>query len=339
MTSRTNTGADTGTRARPAVVALGGGHGLAASLAALRRVTPAVTAVVTVADDGGSSGRLRQELGALPPGDLRMALGALAAKEGATGGVWATLLQHRFGGEGPLAGHPVGNLMISGLEQTLGDPVAALDAVAALLGVRPASRVLPVSCTPMDLVAEVVGLDPADPGRAVRVQGQVAIATTAGHVVTVSPLPAEPLACPEAVTAVLDADWVVLGPGSWFTSVLPHLMVPALSKALTSTAARRLVVLNLAPQTGETRDLSPADHLEVLAAHSPDLPLDLVLADSAAPGRPELRRVAAGIGVQLVVAPVAASDGTARHDPGRLAAAYAEIFRTAATSPGVNPWR
>lgn len=315
------------------VVALGGGHGLAASLRALRSVTEAVTAVVTVADDGGSSGRLRQELGALPPGDLRMALSALAAADES---VWAGLLQHRFGGSGSLAGHPVGNLMITGLAQVLGGPVAALDAMADLVGASPA-RVLPVSCTPMDLEAQVVGLDPADPSRLLPVRGQVAIATTPGRVVAISPVPAEPLACAEAVAAVAAAEWVVLGPGSWFTSVLPHLMVPELAGALVGTRARRLVVLNLAPQSGETQGFSPADHVAALVAHAPGFPVDVVLADDSADS-PSLHTAAETLGARLVLAPVAVDDGTPRHDPNRLAAAYAEILLTPTTS-GVRAWR
>lgn len=324
-------------RAGVPVVALGGGHGLAASLTALRSVTSAVTAVVTVADDGGSSGRLRQELGALPPGDLRMALSALAGSS-EPGDVWASLLQHRFAGTGPLAGHPVGNLMITGLAETLADPVAALDAMAGLLGIRPPCRVLPVSCAPMDLEAAVAGLDPADPARCLPVRGQVAIATTRGRVVRISPVPARPVACAAALAAVTAADWVVLGPGSWFTSVLAHMMVPDLADALAGTAARRLVVLNLAPQSGETSDFSPADHLAALAAHAPDLRVDVVLGDASAKSE-SLRVAAAGLGARLVLAPVAVGDGTHRHDPTRLAAAYAEIFSTATTSPGVHAWR
>ena len=141
--------------------ALGGGHGLHATLSALRLLTDDVTAIVTVADDGGSSGRLRRELGLLPPGDLRMAMAALAATD-ESGVRWRTLVQHRFGGTGALAGHAVGNLLIAGLMDTLGDPVAALDAVAALLGVR--GRVLPMCTEPLDIGADVTGLG-ADPNR------------------------------------------------------------------------------------------------------------------------------------------------------------------------------
>ncbi|HEU5034808.1 MAG TPA: uridine diphosphate-N-acetylglucosamine-binding protein YvcK [Mycobacteriales bacterium] len=319
----------------PRVVAFGGGHGLAASLQALRHVTPALTAVVTVADDGGSSGRLRHELGALPPGDLRMALAALA-DQGEWGRRWAQLAQHRFGGDGPLSGHAVGNLVITALTEQLGDPVAALDLVGRLLGT--AGRVLPLATEPLEIVADVVGLDLADPGACVEVRGQVAVATTAGRVVAVRVEPPEPPACPEAVQAVLDADWVVLGPGSWFTSVIPHLLVPEMAKAIAATEAKVAVALNLSPQPGETDGFSPEAHLEVLAAHAPELELAVVIADESAVagGDEALREAAAGFGAELVVAPVARPDGTPRHDPDRLA----EVYRQICTNDGGDAaWR
>ncbi|HET7310725.1 MAG TPA: uridine diphosphate-N-acetylglucosamine-binding protein YvcK [Mycobacteriales bacterium] len=320
----------------PRVVAFGGGHGLAASLQALRRVTTDLTAVVTVADDGGSSGRLRAELGTLPPGDLRMALAALAADD-PTAQTWAALAQHRFAGNGSLAGHAVGNLVITALAELLGDPVSALDCVGSLLNA--AGRVLPLATAPLEIVADVVGLDPDDPGAAVEVSGQVAVATTPGRVVAVRVEPAEPPACPQAVDAVLDADWAVLGPGSWFTSVIPHLLVPQMAKALSATSARRVVALNLSPQPGETDGFSPETHLEVLAAHAPDLQLDVVIADTSAVGGDdgELREAAAGFGAELVVADLARDDGTPRHDPVRLAAVYREIFGR--TDGGNAAWR
>jgi uncharacterized cofD-like protein len=310
----------------PRVVAFGGGHGLSASLTALRQVTPELTAVVTVADDGGSSGRLRQELGALPPGDLRMALAALAGSDD-WGQAWATLAQHRFGGSGSLAGHPVGNIIITALADQLGDPVAALDMVGRLLG--SAGRVLPLATAPLEIVADVVGLDPDDPCAPREVRGQVAVATTPGRVIAVRVEPAEPPACGDAVQSVMEADWVVLGPGSWFTSVIPHLLVPEMAKAITGTRARRAIALNLSPQPGETDGFSPETHLEVLAAHAPDLELDVVVADSqmVTSGLIGLRDAAAGFGAELVVAEVACDDGTPRHDPVRLAAVYAEIFK------------
>jgi uncharacterized cofD-like protein len=316
-----------GSSAGPRVVAFGGGHGLSASLGALRQVTDDLTAVVTVADDGGSSGRLRTELGALPPGDLRMALAALAGDDD-WGRVWAELAQHRFAGAGSLAGHPVGNLIITALADQLGDPVAALDLVGRLLGAH--GRVLPLATEALEIVADVVGLDPGDLGAPVEVRGQVAVATTPGRVVAVRVEPPEPPACVEAVQAVMEADWAVLGPGSWFTSVIPHLLVPEMAKAIAGTRALRAVALNLSPQPGETDGFSPETHLEVLAAHAPDLELDVVIADESAVlgGEHGLRDAAAGFGAELVVARVARDDGTPRHDPGRLAAVYRDIFTT-----------
>ena len=315
-------------------VALGGGHGLAASLSALRRVTDELIAIVTVADDGGSSGRLRREFGVLPPGDLRMALAALCGDD-EWGTTWSKVVQHRFGGsadgEGSeLAGHAVGNLLIVALWALLGDTVAGLEWVGRLLGTG--GRVLPMAAVPLDIVAEVVGADPARPGEVTTVRGQAECATTPGQVRSITLLPPDPPAVPEAVQAVLDADWVVFGPGSWFTSVLPHLLVPQLAAALHVTAARRLVVLNLAPQPGETAGFSPHKHLEVLAGHAPALTVDVVLADTKAAGTgnlADLEKAASMLGARLVMADVAAADGTPRHEPKLLAGAYAQIFREA----------
>ena len=311
------------------VVALGGGHGLAASLSALRRVTPDVTAIVTVADDGGSSGRLRQEFGVLPPGDLRMALAALCGDDD-WGTTWARVVQHRFGGTGELAGHAVGNLLIAGLWDLLGDPVVALDWVARLL--RVTGRVLPMAAVPLDIVASVDGVDPAAPNAISAVRGQAAVAVTPGRVRSISLVPADPPAVPDAVAAVLNADWVVFGPGSWFTSVLPHLLVPSLAGALEVTKARKLVALNLVPQPGETEGFSPHRHLEVLADHAPSLSFDVVLADSGAVGgaEQELAKAADLLRATLLLADVAADDG-ARHDPVLLAAAYRSAFSVTST--------
>jgi uncharacterized cofD-like protein len=304
------------------VVALGGGHGLAASLQALRQVTDDLTAIVTVADDGGSSGRLRDELAMLPPGDLRMALAALSAED-EWSQTWSRLLQHRFGGDGPLAGHAVGNLMLAGLAETTG-MVEALDLVGRLVGAH--GRVLPASTTPLQIVAEVVGLDPADRSAITEVTGQVAVATTTGDVCAVRLLPEDPPACPEAVQAVLDADFVVLGPGSWLTSVITHLLIPELREALAKTAATRVVALNLAPQPGETEGYSPETHLEVLCAHAPELLVDVVVADEdRVLDRHGLMSAVESAGGRLVLAPVALGDGTPRHDPQLLAAVYSEI--------------
>jgi len=306
-------------------VALGGGHGLFASLSALRRVTRDLTAIVTVADDGGSSGRLRREYGVLPPGDLRMALAALCGDD-SWGTTWSRVVQHRFSGTGELGGHAVGNLLIIALWELLGDTVQGLDWVGRLLGAH--GRVLPMASVPLELAAEVEGLDPKFPSELSIVRGQVACAKTTGRVRSMSLIPADPPACAEAVQAVAEADWVVLGPGSWFTSVLPHLLVPELAAGLVATAARRVVTLNLAPQPGETAGFSPHAHLEVLARHAPDLAIDIVLADRAAARDTtrELREAADLLGGRLVLADLAMAGRPDRHDPRRLAGAFARIF-------------
>ncbi len=310
-------------------VALGGGHGLFASLSALRRLVAdltldELTAVVTVADNGGSSGRLREEFGVLPPGDLRMALAALC-EDDEWGRTWAELVQHRFSGDGDMRGHVIGNLLIVGLWELMGEPVRALDWVGRLLGAR--GRVLPMSVTPIDMTAVVRGLDPGDPARTTTVRGQVEVATTDGQIVSVALEPADPDACLEAIEAVMSADWVVLGPGSWFTSVIPHLMVPALRQALVETAANLIVVLNLEPQEGETPGFGPEDHLGALFEHAPDLKIHTVLADVRGVARPEeLEQAVASSGAQLVVADVASEGGEGRHDDLKLAAAFEKIM-------------
>jgi uncharacterized cofD-like protein len=309
------------------VVALGGGHGLSASLSALRRVVQHVTAIVTVADNGGSSGRLRTEFGVLPPGDLRMALAALCGDD-EWGQTWARVLQHRYASSGPMHEHAVGNLLIVALWELLGDHVDGLSWVARLLGAQ--GTVLPMSVAPIDITATVRGASPERPDALTTVCGQVEVASTAGQVVSVDLSPADPPACPEALEAVAEADWVLLGPGSWFTSVIPHLLVPELRQAVVSAPARRAVVLNLAPQSGETDGYSPEAHLEVLAGYAQDLKLDVVLADERTVGDLEsLRRTAASLGAELVVADVAADDGSPRHDPVKLANAYAGFLREA----------
>ena len=306
---------------KPTVVAFGGGHGMFACLSALRRVTDRLTAVVTVADDGGSSGRIRRELAVLPPGDLRMALAALCGDD-EWGRTWARALQHRFSGDGELAGHALGNLLIVALWEQLGDPVGALDLVGRLLGAQ--GRVLPMSAVPLEIEATVRGADPERPEAITTVRGQHALAKTPGEVLSVRLLPENPPAVPEALAAIHEADWVVLGPGSWFTSVLPHLLVPELAEALTTTRARRMLVLNLVPQEGETDGYTAADHLEVLAAHAPALRLDAVLVDPSSIRCEEearqLAKAAASLGAQVHTAEVCAAGGLPYHDPERLAA-------------------
>ncbi|HZA10805.1 uridine diphosphate-N-acetylglucosamine-binding protein YvcK [Mycobacterium sp.] len=314
------------------IVALGGGHGLYATLSAARRITPHVTAVVTVADDGGSSGRLRGELDVVPPGDLRMALAALAS-DSRYGRLWATIIQHRFGGHGALAGHPIGNLILAGLNEVLADPVAALDELGRILGVK--GRVLPMCPIALDIEADVAGLE-SDPRMSRVIRGQVAIATTIGKVRRVRLIPGDPPATRQSVDAILNADLVVLGPGSWFTSVIPHVLVPALAQALQATTARRALVLNLTPQPGETTGFSAERHLHVLSQHAPGFRVHEIVVDAGrVPGereREQLRRTATLLNADVRFADVA-RPGTSLHDPAKLAAVLESVRARPSAAP------
>lgn len=305
----------------PAVVALGGGHGLAASLGALRLMSDRITAVVTVADDGGSSGRLRQEMDVLPPGDLRMALSALC-DDTDWGRTWRDLLQHRFRSNGSLDQHAVGNLLIVALWELLGDTVEGLDWVGKLLGAR--GRVLPMAAVPLQIEADLVDGAGSPP---VTVRGQSTLAKAPGRVQAMRLIPADPPACPEAVAAVDAADWVVLGPGSWFTSVMPHLLVPELAAALHRTRARRCVTLNLSGDEAESPGMRVQDHLRALHEHAPDLRVDVVVADPATVDDvDDLHAACAQVGATPLLRQVRVGDGRPIHDPLRLAAAYRDVF-------------
>lgn len=307
----------------PKVVAFGGGHGLAATLMALKRLTDQVTAVVTVADDGGSSGRLRDEFDCLPPGDLRMALAALTG-DSSEGRLWADVLQSRFGGDGPLAGHAMGNLLIVSLWQRYSDPVVGLDHVAQMLDAQ--GRVLPMSSVPLVIQADIVGIDPSAPDEVSTLTGQARIATTEADVLQVRLVPHDPPACPEAVQAIMEADYLIFGPGSWFTSVVPHLLVPELVSAILTSKAKRICLMNLRP-AAETNGYSPSRHIEILAEHCPQLTLDTVIADPRfAAGDRHLEQMVTAMRARLMLADVGQRDGSPRHDPFLLAATLAIVM-------------
>jgi len=303
------------------VVALGGGHGLAASLQALRRVTPHLTAVVGVSDDGGSSGRLREEFGIVPPGDLRMALAALCGDD-TWGSTWARVLQHRFASQGELDGHSLGNLLITALWEETQDLVEGLDWVARLLDAK--GKVLPLCIEPLEIVASVK----TNSGELIEVRGQVQVATTPHEIQAIQLVPEQPKVCLQAVAAVRNADVVVLGPGSWYTSVLTHFQVAQMAQALHETTATKILAINLRPQTGETDGYSAGRYLEVLATSFPNFHLDYVLADPDHVGDlKELTRMAAAAGAKLELAKLAKPQGPSdQHDPALLASAFTSIF-------------
>ena len=281
-----------------AVAALGGGHGLAATLRAVRRYASPVTAIVSVADDGGSSGRLRETFGILPPGDLRKCLVAL----GDPGSVWAEAFEYRFGA-GELEGHPLGNLVLAGLAAVTRSWPDALDEAGRMVG--SAGRVLPATLVPVVLKANTA---------AGEVRGQAAVMRS-GAITGVSLVPPDADAPGEAVDAILGADQVVIGPGSLFTSILAAATVPRLRDALAATGGRKVYVANLRPQVPETEGYDVADHVAALAAHGVDV--DAVVCDPSA--------IAVGpVTVPVVEADLERGDGSG-HDPAKLASVLADL--------------
>ncbi|HJB09181.1 MAG TPA: uridine diphosphate-N-acetylglucosamine-binding protein YvcK [Candidatus Brachybacterium merdavium] len=302
------------------VVALGGGHGLAANLRALRLLADDITAVVTVADNGGSSGRIRTEMPVLPPGDLRMALDALC-EDSDWGSIWGDVIQHRFATDGELDGHALGNLLMVALWQILDDPIEGLDQMAELLGAR--GRVLPMALDPLDIEADVRGED----GQLRIISGQWQVATCEGRVEEVRLTPARPRVPDAVIEAIQRADWVIVGPGSWYTSVLPHLMIPEIAEAIRSTSARRCITTNLSVGQQEAEGMTSLDLLEVLLEHADGTRFDALVADpTTLEDALTLSQAAEGRGIRTLLRQVSAGDGRPRHDPVRLAAAYRDLF-------------
>lgn len=298
------------------VVALGGGHGLAATLTALRQITNQLTAIVTVADNGGSSGRLREEFPIFPPGDLRMALAALCADD-EWGRTWAEIMQHRFVSEGDLNGHAMGNLLLASMWNAGDDPVVALDRVGQLLKVI--GRVLPMASVALD----IEGTFNTSTGRIV-VRGQKEVATAKGHIQSLRIIPEDPPARSEALDAISDAEWITMGPGSWFSSVIPHLLVPAQLQALQSSAARKILILNLDASTQsqgeEFAGSTPEEHLEFFHHYAPGVTVDYCLVDQSVVRDQEALELAAStLGGEIVVADIRKAPGSIHHDAQKLA--------------------
>jgi uncharacterized cofD-like protein len=281
----------------PDVVALGGGHGLSATLRAARQYADDITAIVSVADDGGSSGRLRSAFGIPAPGDLRRSLVALADDS-----LWTAVFEHRFDA-GELEGHAFGNLLIAALADYTGDFEVALYETGRLLGLE--ARVFPATREPVVLKAEVEGTS---------VEGQVAV-MNAGRISGVSLVPPDARTPQGALDAIADADQIVIGPGSLFTSVLAVVAVPAVRAALAEAGARKVYVCNLRPQDPETAGYDVADHVAALAAHGLSIDVALCHPGALPMGDP---------GVVCVEEAVAAPD-LSEHDPSLLAGALARL--------------
>ena len=282
----------------PRVVAIGGGHGLAATLRAVRTYTDRVTALVSVADDGGSSGRLRELLHIIPPGDLRKCLVAMAEP----GSPLAAAFEYRFTDQ-ELDGHALGNLVLAGLIDGASDPVEALDEACRLLGVR--GRVLPATVEPVVLKAESAGGP---------VAGQVAVMGT-DNIRTVSLVPSDPKAPIQALEALGDADQIVVGPGSLFTSVLAAVAVPDIRDGIRRSEARKVYVCNLRPQVPESEGFDVGMHVAALLAHG--IEVDLVVCDTG--GLP-----LGSCPIPVVDVDLVRPNGLA-HDPSKLASVLSDL--------------
>lgn len=309
----------------PAVAAIGGGHGLSMLLRGLKKKTSNLAAIVTVADDGGSSGRLRNELNIIAPGDLRNCLVAMADKET----VLEKIFQYRFGGKGELAGHSLGNLFLAALMEEFGDEEKALEAASKVLNVR--GEVIPSTLDEVRLSAVM------SDGKVV--VGESEIAAYPARIVHLSTIPAAPRAVPDAVEAIRKADLVTLGPGSLYTSILPNLLVPDILKAIRESHAPCLYICNVMTQPGETDGYTVSDHLQALISHVGKGVIDFVLVNDGMPAPDVLHRYAeAGawpvrideenvrqMGVTLIRADLLGKARGAVHDAGVLAGEVVRI--------------
>lgn len=308
-------------------VTIGGGTGLATLLKGLRPYLHAapprleLTAIVTVTDDGKSSGRLRDEFAVLPPGDIRHCLAALAPEDD----LLAQLFRHRFPGDGPLGGHSLGNLLILALNQMSGNFLMAVEQARTLLGVK--ARVLPATLERVDLAARCGGQ---------MVRGQVAIKAQNRPIEKLLLIPPAARALPAAVEAILAADLVTLGPGSLFTSVITNLLVPGINEALAQTAARKIYICNVMTEFDETDGFAALDHVKTLLAYAPELRLDYALFNSAPISTLMRQRYATERAVPLaapisapdelsqvkfIALPLASEARAVRHDPDKLSQA------------------
>ena len=308
-------------KSSPKVVCLGGGHGLAATLAAMRTLTDQVTAVVTVADNGGSSGRLRSEFNSLPPGDLRQALAALCADD-EWGKSWAQIMQYRFTSQGEMDNHAVGNLLLTALWDRDGDPVKGLDRVGQLLKV--VGRVLPMALEPLDIEGSFESKEGIN-----LVRGQIQVAVAGGKVKELRLIPESPRATPEALGALAAADWITIGPGSWLSSVMPHFLLKEQATQIKASKAKKIMIFNLPDRyvSDEFSGFSLESHLQLVLDHIPDLQIDIALIDiSLANTEPRFNDLVAKCGGEVLAFDLADNKETFHHDRDKLISAFAHIF-------------
>ncbi|NJR50670.1 MAG: YvcK family protein [Leptolyngbyaceae cyanobacterium CSU_1_3] len=306
----------------PRIVAIGGGTGLSTLLRGLKRSSGNITAIVTVADDGGSSGRLRREIGVLPPGDIRNCIAALADEEK----LLTELFQYRFKAGDGLVGHSFGNLFLTVLSEITGDFEKAITASSKVLAVR--GQVLPATLSDVKLWAEL-----AD-GR--RIEGESSITEAGGKIVRIGCTPPNPPALPRALEAIYNAEYIIIGPGSLYTSVIPNLLAPEIAEAIDQRQVPCVYVCNIMTQPGETDGYSVADHIRAIDAACGKQLFDAVLVQKQCPSAKALSRYAEEfshpvildreavmqLGRRIIRANVMDEDeetGWLRHDPERLA--------------------
>lgn len=306
----------------PRVVAIGGGHGLYTLLKGLKKYTHNITAVITVADDGGSSGRIRRDFNTLPPGDFRNCLVALADDED----LMAKLFQFRFGRGAGLDGHTLGNLFITALTELTGSFEKALSESARVLAV--AGRILPSTTERITLCAEVHCPDTSE---IALVEGESAIPGKSGRIERVFIKPERARAYPETIKAILKADIITIGPGSLFTSIMPNLLVEEIAGAIRTSKAMKIYICNIATQKGETDGFTLEDHVRALEKNAGKGLFDIIIANSnlnfdlpnAEPVRPTLTDA----GYRVVMADLVDRENPWRHNPVRLAEVIMTIYQ------------
>ncbi|MEM0981029.1 MAG: gluconeogenesis factor YvcK family protein [Cyanobacteria bacterium P01_H01_bin.58] len=304
----------------PKIVVVGGGTGLSNLLRGLKNSSHNITAIVTVADDGGSSGRLRREIGVLPPGDIRNCLAALADEEK----LLTELFQYRFQAGSGLVGHSFGNLFLTAMNEVTGDLEQAIAASSKVLAVR--GQVLPATLSDVKLWAEL------EDGR--RIEGESSITEAMGRIVTLGCTPSNPPALPKAIKAIQEADCIIIGPGSLYTSIIPNLLVPEIVEAIARRKVPRIYICNVMTEPGETQGYSVADHIRAIDRACGKPLFDAVLVQRRPP-LPEVQKRYAKVGAtpvlldretvlasgrRIILANVLDEDSlSVRHHPQRLA--------------------
>ncbi len=319
-------------RSGPRVVAIGGGHGLHTLLRGLKKYTSDITAVITVADDGGSSGRIRRDFNTLPPGDFRNCLVALADDED----LMAKIFQFRFGKGAGLDGHSLGNLLIAALAELTGSFEKALAESARVLAVR--GRVLPSTIERITLCAEIRCPETSE---IALVEGESAIPEKQGKIERVFIKPEKARAFPETIKAILNADIITIGPGSLFTSIMPNLMVEEIGGAIRASKAIKIYICNIATQRGETDGFTLEDHVRALEKNAGKGLFDIIIANSNTdfelPNAEPVRPVFTGAGYRVVTADLVDREHPWRHDPERLAGVIMAIYRQGGVSAAGLP--